>query len=46
MILGGQCGAFSPILLQCLQEISDTLENELADTLSEHKKERDTGYQK
>ena len=40
MILGGQCGAFSPILLQCLQEISDTLENELADTLSEHKKER------
>lgn len=32
MILDGQCGVFNPILLQCLQEIADTLENELKDT--------------
>lgn len=29
MILEGQCGAFNPTLLLCLQEIADTLENEL-----------------
>lgn len=29
MILGGQCGAFNPSLLLCLQEIADTLESEL-----------------
>lgn len=29
MILEGQCGAFNPVLLQCLQEISDTLEKDL-----------------
>lgn len=28
MILEGQCGAFNPTLLLCLQEIADTLENE------------------
>lgn len=32
MILDGQCGVFNPILLQCLQEIADTLESELKDT--------------
>ena len=32
MILDGQCGAFNPTLLSCLQEIADTLENELVDT--------------
>lgn len=29
MILEGQCGAFNPSLLLCLQEIADTLEDEL-----------------
>ena len=29
MILEGQCGAFNPVLLLCLQEISDTLKHEL-----------------
>lgn len=29
MILEGQCGAFNPTLLLCLQEIADTLESEL-----------------
>lgn len=32
MILEGQCGKFNPILLQCLQEISDTLVHELQTT--------------
>ena len=32
MILDGQCGAFNPTLLSCLQEIADTLEGELMDT--------------
>ena len=32
MILEGQCGAFNPTLLLCLQEIADTLESELMDT--------------
>lgn len=27
MILGGACGAFNPLLLECLQEISETLKN-------------------
>ena len=35
MILEGQCGAFNPTLLLCLQEIADTLENELTDNSSE-----------
>jgi len=35
MILEGQCGAFNPTLLLCLQEIADTLESELMDTSSE-----------
>ena len=29
MILGGECGAFNPLLLECLQEISETLKKEL-----------------
>ncbi len=38
MILGGQCGAFNPLLLECLQELSPTLERELkAATLSTYK---------
>lgn len=28
MILEGKCGAFNPLLLQCLEEISDLLKNE------------------
>lgn len=28
MILDGQCGAFSPLLLECLQEVADALERE------------------
>lgn len=35
MILKGQCGAFNPTLLLCLQEIADTLESELMNTSSE-----------
>ena len=35
MILKGQCGAFKPTLLLCLQEIADTLESELMNTSSE-----------
>ena len=29
MILEGQCGAFNPLLLQCLREIAGTLVQEL-----------------
>jgi len=32
MILEGQCGAFNPTLLLCLQEIADNLESELTNT--------------
>ena len=35
MISEGQCGAFNPTLLLCLQEIADTLENELMDASQE-----------
>ena len=35
MIIEGQCGAFNPILLLCLQEIGDILERELTDISSE-----------
>ena len=35
MILEGQCGAFNPSLLLCLQEIADTLENKLMDASPE-----------
>lgn len=35
MILEGQCGAFNPTLLLCLQEIAETLESEFMDTSSE-----------
>lgn len=35
MILAGQCGTFNPTLLMCLQEIADTLESMLTDSLSE-----------
>ena len=35
MILEGQCGAFNPTLLLCLQEIADTLESELMDASPE-----------
>lgn len=34
MILEGQCGAFNPTLLLCLQEIAETLESEFMDTSS------------
>lgn len=40
MILEGQCGAFNPVLLQCLEEISDTLQRELTDTPSEPKRKK------
>ena len=29
MILEGQCGAFNPLLLECLQDVSDSLQEEL-----------------
>ena len=35
IILDGQCGAFNPVLLLCLQEISDTLKHELTFASSE-----------
>ena len=35
MILEGQCGAFNPSLLLCLQEIADTLESELMEVSPE-----------
>ena len=35
MILEGQCGAFNPTLLLCLQEIADILESELLDASPE-----------
>ncbi|MCI8619677.1 MAG: diguanylate cyclase [Oscillospiraceae bacterium] len=36
MILDGQCGAFSPLLLSCLEEVADTLKERLAeDTFSD-----------
>ncbi len=31
MIRDGECGTFNPLLLECLEEISDTLEKELAE---------------
>ena len=40
MILEGQCGAFNPILLQCLQEIAETLESELMNTSLEQEGKR------
>ena len=30
MILNGECGIFNPILMECLKDISDTLEKELS----------------
>ena len=35
MIFDGQCGVFNPLLLQCLREIADTLEQDLVDSPSE-----------
>ncbi|MCI8474351.1 MAG: diguanylate cyclase [Oscillospiraceae bacterium] len=32
MILGGQCGAFNPILLECLTQLSDAIRKELEQT--------------
>lgn len=29
MIVNGECGAFNPLLMECLRELSDTLEEEL-----------------
>ena len=29
MILGGECGAFNPVLLQCLEDIAETIRDEL-----------------
>ena len=31
MILNGECGAFNPVLLECLLEIQDTLKRELVE---------------
>jgi putative two-component system response regulator len=31
MILGGQCGAFNPLLLDCLREIGEALRHEMSD---------------
>lgn len=35
MILNGECGAFNPLLLQCLSDISDELEADLSSTTLE-----------
>ena len=37
MILNGECGVFSPILLECLQEIGENIQTELqVNSLSQH----------
>lgn len=35
MILGGQCGVFNPLLLECLKEISKNLKSELLNNYQE-----------
>ena len=30
MILAGECGTFNPLLLECLTDIQDTLQDELS----------------
>lgn len=39
MILNGECGAFSPLLLECLEELSDTLKKEINMTSTEYDSE-------
>lgn len=41
MILGGECGIFNPFLLECLNDISEQLEEELHSTSSDHDGERE-----
>lgn len=36
MILNGECGAFNPLLLECLQDIADTLQNDLHRETKKH----------
>lgn len=43
MILDGQCGSFNPILLQCLQEITTVLKQELTKNVSEQNMMQGTG---
>lgn len=40
MILDGQCGAFNPVLLSCLQDIADTLEYILTEASNEQEAEK------
>lgn len=42
MILTGQCGAFNPLLLECLSDVADWLEVELPEV---HSHESASGYQ-
>lgn len=35
MILNGECGAFNPLLLQCLMDIKDKIKWELASGMTE-----------
>ena len=39
MILDGQCGAFNPLLLECLQDISDSLQEELRQSASQNRQQ-------
>ncbi len=43
MILDGQCGSFNPILLQCLQEITTVLKQELTKNVSGQNMMQGTG---
>ncbi len=43
MILNGECGAFNPVLLSCLEELSDDLERLLAETTNELMADRQSG---
>ncbi len=40
MIRNGECGAFNPLLLKCLDDIKDKLEKELHEVSPEHKMEQ------
>jgi putative two-component system response regulator len=41
MILNGECGAFNPLLLQCLKDSAEEIKNELIENSGGHNAERD-----
>lgn len=44
MILNGECGAFNPLLLQCLADVSDVLPERLKDSAEEITRRRENEY--